>query len=286
MHRHRRFTRPRVLLAILGLLFLGVTPLASAADPATSQAVTQTYASEGTLQQGMIVRFADKKPGTVAALEADRLQDMYGVVVAANDAALTLSDGSLQRAVYVASLGRYQVLVSNQNGAIKEGDSISVSAIDGVGMKATGQQSVILGRAVDSFNGTGNVVGSTSLKDKSGKSVTVSLSRIAVDLTVGHNPNFAEENESGALGFLKSFSNGIAGKTVNAQRLYLAMAILLISAVVAGSLLYGGIRSAILAVGRNPLAKKSILKGLFQVVLTSLAVFIIGLFGVYLLLKL
>jgi hypothetical protein len=271
-------------MLVISLLFVVGTPSAYAAE--ASQAVTQTYASEGNLQQGMLVRFADKNSGAVAALETDRIESMYGVVVAANDAALTLSDGSLQHAVYVASQGRYQVLVSTQNGSIKAGDYISISALDGVGMKATNDQTVILGRAVNGFSGTGNVVGSTTIKDKKGTKFPVALGRIAVDLAVGHNPNYSDQQESGTLGFLKSFSSGIAGKSVNPQRLYLALAVLLVSAVIAGSLLYSGIRNAMLAVGRNPLAKKSILKGLFQVVLTSLAVFILGLFGVYLLLKL
>jgi hypothetical protein len=48
---------------------------------------------------------------------------------------------------------------------------------------------------------------------------------------------------------------------------------------------YIGVRSGITAIGRNPLSKKDITKGLLQVILASMVVFIIGLFAVYLLLK-
>jgi hypothetical protein len=46
------------------------------------------------------------------------------------------------------------------------------------------------------------------------------------------------------------------------------------------------VRSSMIALGRNPLSRKSILRGMFQVIITSIIIFICGLFGVYLLLKL
>ena len=67
--------------------------------------------------------------------------------------------------------------------------------------------------------------------------------------------------------------------------MYIAAAIFFIGAFIAGAVLYAGIRSSITAIGRNPLSKKSILRGLLQVIFTSLIVFIISVFGVYLLLK-
>ena len=55
---------------------------------------------------------------------------------------------------------------------------------------------------------------------------------------------------------------------------------------IAGSLLYSGIRSSVISIGRNPLSKESITKSLLQIILTSIIIFLIGLFGVYLLLRL
>jgi len=62
--------------------------------------------------------------------------------------------------------------------------------------------------------------------------------------------------------------------------------ILIIIAAISGSILYGGVRTTMVSIGRNPLAKASIMRGLAQVVLVSIIIFIIGLIGVYLLLKL
>jgi len=50
--------------------------------------------------------------------------------------------------------------------------------------------------------------------------------------------------------------------------------------------LYGGIRSSIISIGRNPLAKKSIVRGLIQVITVGVIILVIGLFSVYLLLRL
>jgi hypothetical protein len=268
-------------LAVIGLLLFSPLVLA-----ATNETVTKTYDSDGNLQQGMIVRLADKKITNVVALESERQTDMLGLVVSGTDSTLTLSGGeTTTHAVYIATYGRYSVLVSDQNGEIKAGDYVTVSALDGVGMKANKQQSVVLGRTLDGFTGTNNVVGTVNLKTGDGKTKQVALGRVNIDIGIGHNPLFSEENTSSGIGFLKDFSSGIAGKPVGPLRMYLALAIVLACTVVAGSVLYGGVRSSIGAVGRNPLAKKSIMRGLLQVILTSLVTFVLGLFGVYLLLK-
>jgi hypothetical protein len=49
--------------------------------------------------------------------------------------------------------------------------------------------------------------------------------------------------------------------------------------------MYGGIRNGLISIGRNPLSKKSIVRGMIQVILTALTIFLLGIFGVYLLLR-
>lgn len=277
------FKRITSLLALLVLMILPAIPV-GAAD--LSQPVTQSYGTDGTLQQGMIVRLDPKDTTKVSALTADKAQDMQGIVVAANDAALTLSSDAASRQVYIATYGRYDVLVSDQNGNIKPGDYISISSLNGIGMKADSKQPVVLGKAVEGFNGSSDVVGTANLKDRTGKNVEVSLGRIKVDMAISHNPLLIQAQNSGVTGYLQNVSSDVAGKTVSAARLYLSVVILFLTAIVAGSILYSGVRNSILSIGRNPLAKKSIIRGLLQVIVTSIMIFVIGLFGVYLLLKL
>lgn len=261
---------------------MAIVPLVAA----DSTAVTRQYSSQGNIQEGMIVRLATQDAGSVVPLESDHAQQMLGATVSPSNAALTLSGDASSHGVFVATSGRYQVLVSDQNGPIAANDYISISALDGVGMKATSKQQTVLGRSVDSFTGSSNVVGSATLTTATHKKLQVSLGRVTVDIGVGKNPKYVQDQPIGNIGFLRDVSNGVAGKTVSVPRLYLALAILLVSAVMAGSVLYGGVRSGILAIGRNPLAKASISRGLIQVVLTSVVIFVIGLFAVYLLLKL
>jgi hypothetical protein len=247
--------------------------------------VTQGYGTNQNLQKGMIVKLVDKDATKVEPVTSDTIAKMLGVVVAANDAAFALGSTSNSGQVFVANTGRYDTLVSNQNGPIKSGDYITISAIAGVGMKVDTTESAVLGRATAGFNGSSNVSGSATLKDSTGAQVKVSIGRIPVELNVGHNP-LQQSGEKNLPGFLKAASEFVANKPVNATRVYLGLIVLAVTSLLAGGMLYSGIRGGLIAIGRNPMAKKSIVAGIIRVVISGMIVFIIGLFGVYLLLKL
>ena len=258
-----------------------------ATDQSVTQSVTQAYGADVALQKGMIVKLQQGDTTKVAALDQQHSSAMLGVVVAANDATVTLtSDNQASRQVFVATFGRYETLVSNQNGAIKKGDYITISSLDGIGMKADAKEPFVIGKANTDFTGTSDVVSSTTIKNADGQNKGISIGRISLTITVAHNPLQENGNSAALPGILQRVGAGIANKPVSASRMYLALAVLLITAMVAGSLLYGAVRSGVTSIGRNPLARTSILRGMFQVVLTSLIVFILGLFGVYLLLRL
>lgn len=272
-----------LLFASLGLLL--VFSSTALADTSLSQSVTQGYGSTTTLQKGMIVMLDDKDPTKVDALTLATIAQMQGVVVSASDSAVSLSSNSNQQQVFVATFGLYDVLVSNQNGPIQTGDYITISSLGGVGMKADTNQSLVLGKAAANFEGTANVEGTATLTDSTGKHISVSLGRIPVQIGIAHNP-LQQTLQNDLPGFLRRASQLIADKPVSSARVYLGMAILIVSAVLAGSMLYAGIRSGLVAIGRNPLARKTISRNIAQVIITSLIIFIIGIFAVYLLLKL
>ncbi len=106
-----------------------------------------------------------------------------------------------------------------------------------------------------------------------------------VDIGVAKNP-LLKATEPNLPNALRKAAATIAGKPVDAVRVYISILVFGITTVVAGSLLYGGVRSALISIGRNPLSKKSIIRGMIQVVITGLMVFISGVFGVYLILRL
>lgn len=270
------FSTPRVVASIV----LFVLILLSTTGPTSAQTVLQGYASEEQLQRGMLVALKENDQTKVEAITEKTLDKLKGVVADANDSPVTLS-GDGQK-IFVATTGTYEVLVSNENGTIKPGDYISGSSLAGIAMKATDSQAVILGRASGGFEGGGDSIGKTQAKD--GK--TVAFGRIKVDIGVSKNPILKNQEKDKVPDGLQKFANSVAEKPVSSLRIYLAMLVLLVAASVAAITLFSGIRSTIISIGRNPLSKGIIIRGLIQVLLVSLIIFITGLFGVYLLIKL
>jgi hypothetical protein len=66
---------------------------------------------------------------------------------------------------------------------------------------------------------------------------------------------------------------------------YTALIIFMVSLIAAIVILWSGVRSSLISLGRNPLSRHAIFSGMYKVVFTGLGVFLIGLAGVYLLLK-
>lgn len=258
----------RRFVGLISVLML-LTPVAVLAE-----AVIQSYSSDSPLEKGRIVAVVDKNTKKVEPAAANQLDKMYGVVVDANDAPVTLTlEG--QR-VFVATSGKYEVLVSAENGPITVGAYISMAASSGIGAKATNKQTYVLGKAMEGFDGKSNVISSAG---------GVNLGRILVDIQASKNPTLQADNNF-LPSFLQKSAESLAGKPVPPARIYAGIAIVLVTGFLAGSLLYAGVRNAIISIGRNPLGKKGIIRGLMQVVIISLIIFITGLFGVYLLVKL
>lgn len=288
--------------ATLGLLvwcgFAGATASAVGTSTTTNKASTSTsnttvqkassvqgYASDSVLQDGTIVQLDKKDPTKVSSASSSNPQQMYGVTVDPHQLSLTFSDSSLKNEVYVATSGTYDVLVSNQAGVIKPGDYITLSAINGVAMNAKGENVTVFGRAAGGFDGKANVVGGLTLKDSSGATKPVQIGLIPVAINIQRNPD-VKSTKVNAPNWLQEAGEAIAQKPISPFRIYLSLAITGLCIIVGLVTLYAGIRNAMIAIGRNPLSKKSIFRGLLEIILTSFLILIIGLFAVYLLLKL
>src|SRR6185312_15415943 len=118
----------------------------SSSSPPTqniSSGVTQSYnADTSVVQTGMLVELKPKDPTTVVPLPDSDIKHMLGVVVPQNNAAIVLTPQNVTtQQVLVATTGHYNVLATNQNGPIKVGDYLTISALDGVAMKASEAQS-------------------------------------------------------------------------------------------------------------------------------------------------
>lgn len=267
---------------VLAITALGFLVFLSVQGPLGAQAVTQGYGADEVLQRGMVIRLKENDTTKVEAVSYTTADKMHGVVVDANDAPVTLS--SEGQKVFVATSGKFDVLVNDQNGPINAGDYITISAINGVGMKASERDPVVVGRALASFDGTSSVIGTAEAKDSSGTTKKLNISRVSADISVSRNPNL-KGTEPNLPEVLRRAAEAIADKPVNPVRVYIGVVVFIISTVIAGTVLYGGVRSGIISIGRNPLSKKSIIRSMLQVVLFGLIIFVLGLFGVYLLLK-
>ncbi len=152
-------------------------------------------------------------------------------------------------------------------------------------MKATRTDRIIVGRAatdIDLNNDT-NVVAKQTIRNQVNQERVVKIGRVEVDIAIGKNPVYQEKLVAPV--FLRNFGESIAGKPVSSLRIYMSLSILIVSGAVASSLVYSAIRSSMVAVGRNPLSKKSIMRSLLQVVVISLVIFLCGLAGMYIILR-
>lgn len=246
----------------------------------------QGYASETPLDNGTIVQLAGKETKSVKVATQAELQNMFGVTVDRNQLSLTLTNEGVKNETFVAVSGTYSVLVSTQGGPIKVGDYVTLSSVNGVAMKAGTEEKTVFGRAVGSFDGKGVTLGTTALKETSGKTNrTVTLGSVPVTIDIKRNPN-EKSTKVQVPEVLERIGKAIAEKEVNPIRIYLSMGITVVSLIAAIAVLYSGVRSGVISIGRNPMSKKSIFRALLEVILTSLLILIIGLFAVYLLLKL
>ncbi len=260
--------------------------IATAAQKTAAGGNVQGYAADSVLQTGTIVQLSGGGANKVTPATSKNLNQMYGVTVDPHELSVTVSDASLLNEAFVATSGTFNVLVSSQGGVIKAGDYITLSAIDGVGMKASTDELTLFGRASYGFDGKSNVIGNSTLKDTTGHTnQTIALGVIPVAINIQRNQN-QKSTKANLPGALQRTGEAVAEKPIGPLRIYLSLFIVGLSIIVATVTLYAGIRNSIIAIGRNPLTKRTIMRGLIEVILASFIILIIGLFAVYLLLKL
>jgi hypothetical protein len=284
MRKYSRFLYILCGLAVLFELVVLAAPVTATTN--TSGAVLQTYNAGPSVLPGMLVELNPKDSKTVIPLTNNDAANMLGVVVPSNDAAIVLTPQSVSaQQVLVATSGDYNLLVNNQQGSIKPGDYLTVSALAGVAMKATGNQAQVVGRAVGNFGTSSNVLGTVSLKNSTGGSSSVSIGHTLVYVYLASNPLY-HENSNNLPSFLSKTASTVADGPVSQVRVYLGGVLLLITIVITATMFYASVRNGIVAVGRNPLAKRAIGRSLVQTIIGGLIIFIAGLLGVYLILKL
>ncbi len=261
---NRRLINPRYRLAVgLGIASFMVPVLVSA-----TTLVSQSFASDSSLPDGSIVSLQKGYSDRVTGSNISNSADIFGVSVSENGSQLSISSGGSNQ-VNVAQSGLEQVLVSDINGKITSGDSITASPIDGIGMKAT-DNAKIIGVAQDNFpNSTARKLTTTGVKGEK-ENVTVGT----VPLLVSVSYFYKTPDRTIIPQALQNLANSLAGKKVNALPIIISIVIFLVTLVVVVSIVYSLIRSSIISVGRNPMAQAAVYRNVIQ--LSGLVIIILG----------
>jgi len=271
------------LTLLVGLLAMVSLPAFAATYGGGS---VQGYAADTQLDNGTIVQLTGKDSNRVKIVGQSELGNMFGVTVDRNQLPLAVTHEGVQNETFVAVSGTYNVLVSTQGGTIAPGDYLTLSSVGGVAMKAGTEEKTVFGRAAAPFDGKGITLSTVTLKDTSGKSgKTVNLGLIPVTIDIRSNPN-QKTTKVNLPSFLERVGLAIAEKPVSPVRIYLSIGISVVCVIAAIAIIYAGVRNGVISIGRNPMSKKSIFRALIETILTSLLILIIGMFAVYLLLKL
>ena len=195
MGKYKRLIRG--ILLIVGLVLFVVVTM----HVVSAQELTQGYQTDQQLENGMIVQLKPGDGSKVEELSPGSIGQMLGVIVPQDNSPVLLSTVGTSQQVYVATYGDQEVLVSDQNGSIKAGDPVSISAVSGVGMKAEDSQSLIIGKALQSFDGKIDSEGTMTLKTSDGNKL-LNFDRIMVNVSVAPNPLYNGVVNSQVPGFL------------------------------------------------------------------------------------
>lgn len=242
------------------------------------------------ISQGYDTKSKDIVPGTIMSLDtkgsieavpanAAQRPQLLGVVT--DEALISLNNGDSR--VQISLEGTAPAYVSDLNGDVKAGDRITASPIEGIGMKATGS-GVILGTAGNDL--TSIKTTSRTIVDAKGVKHTVHIGLLSVRLNVGYSSGTDDSPLASFIPpFLMKFAGNVAGKDVSGLRVIESVSALLIGFGIAAVMLRSGIRSGIISLGRNPLASKTIKRGIMDVYIASAGVLLVTIMSIYVILR-
>lgn len=270
--RLRSSTKRGVPLLVAGVIWALV--LGGGAYAAT---VTQAYNTERTLAKGTVVSL-DKDASLVVEANRENLTNLYGVVVEKGD--LSFGQSSSGTSAVVANGGVVETLVSTSNGAVAAGDAITVDAITGVGEKAT-KSGRIIGVAQSAINEDSANTQSFTLNGD-GSTVSVGLIPVKIEVRnydVTSGQVFAASGKS--RNKLLQVADSLAGKQVKPYALIISGLLLLFGIFMATFMIMSSGYASLIAIGRNPLAEKKIVKSLARMLLAAVLIFVFSLMLAY-----
>lgn len=233
-----------LLAALLGALFLPGMVSAQAQGSLGGNTIASTYnvLGEG-LSYGDIVSY-DKGTNSYILSQVVGDENLFGVIIEQPVLLYHKTDGS----VPIVQTGEALVNVSDINGPIAPGDSVTSSIIPGKGERGTGKDAqYIIGIALEPFSPS-NASATSTAADGS----VVSIGQIKVFVSIGTYGAAKEQSSTGPVG---TFS---VATILNIIQYVIAAFIAVGSVYIAFRNFMPNIREGISSVGRNPRAKASI----------------------------
>ena len=255
-----------ISIILYGLCTLVIGGVAFAADISRSLPIES---GQSVLVGDLISASGDSD--TVVPADSSNGARLLGAAIPSGSASVAIGS-NLATNVQVAVSGTASVFVSTINGDVHAGDSISVSPLKGIGMKTEGTLRTI-GIAQADLTSHSPGAAPYSVTDKGGTAKRVYIGSMPVVIAIGNGTSI--NMSSGIAGGLQGLAEVLVGHQVSTLQ---ALASVLITIAATGAviaLVYGSIRSSIIAAGRNPLARETIFRSLAGVLaMAALIVFV------------
>lgn len=249
-------------------------------SPAQALALTNGYFTNDTqIKTGMTVSQSSETTAEKSFIERARISEpakIIGVAVRMEDGLLTVASQDSQ--IYVATSGEVQAYVLDINGAIKKGDSLAISPVRGILMKADANTTGLTGTALEDFN-TENA--DTIQVESDGNNQSAKLGRIKINIALNAAGAIPTEGQS----YFERLGQSLTKNKVSEVQILAAFVIFLVLLVVEGGLMYGAISSTITSLGRNPYSKRLIYIAFLRSLGLAVLVLLLGLGAMYLVLR-
>jgi hypothetical protein len=240
--------------------------------------VSQTFAADSPLTAGTIVSLKSGTTDHVTSATVKNAGDIFGVVVNPDSSQLSISSGGADQ-VNVSQSGVESVLVSDINGSIESGDSITASPLSGVGMKATDNVKIV-GIAQDKFPNSSSK--KETYTDSKNQKQTVNIGQIPILVSVSYF--YKQPDKTLVPQAIQNIANSLAGKKVNTLPILLSIAVFLITLIIVVSIIYSMIRSSIISVGRNPMSQAAVYRNVLQISALVVAILAVSIGAIYMIL--
>lgn len=241
--------------------------------------ISQGYGTTDTVSIGSIVSLKKNTTDQVEIATNANSNNILGVVINDANSLLSLSTTNAKQ-VQIATSGIVEVLVSDINGDIHQGDSITSSPISGVGMKATSNTKVV-GQAQEDLTSSNS--SNQSYNDKAGKKHTVRLGEISVSVNV--SDFFKQPDKTLIPPAIQNIANSVVGKKVNTLPIVISAGIFIVTLIVVSSIVYSMIKSSIISVGRNPMSQSAIYRDMLQMSALVVGILAVAVVSIYLVLS-